>query len=72
MTKPRLTTLHRRIKELRELGEKTQEELADFVGVHKTAVSHWETGHSAPRAGAMEKVAEFLGVKVADLFREAA
>ena len=56
-----------RIAELRERRKLTQEQLASACGVDKTAVSHWETGHSAPRASRMGKVAKALGVKAGEL-----
>ncbi len=61
--------LHVRIRELRLRRELTQESLATKCGVHKTAVSHWESGHSAPRASSMHKVADALGVKVDVMLR---
>lgn len=72
MSKSKITVLHRRLKQLRKKAKKSQDDVAEVVGLHKTAVSHWENGHSAPRSGHLEKLAAFFGVKVADLFREAA
>ncbi len=72
MSKPtRVTRLHRRIKELREAAGLTQEALAIELGMHKTAISHWETGHSAPRAGDMARVAKALKVEIAALYEAA-
>ena len=42
----------------------SQEDLATAVGVDKTAVSHWETGHSRPDMSRLPAVARALGVSV--------
>ena len=62
--------LHGRIRRLRKRAEMTQEALALALGVHKTAVSHWEVGQSLPRAGTLERLAAALGVKVSELYGE--
>lgn len=38
----------------------TPEELAKRVGVHRTAVYHWEAGRTKPRAAEARKLAEIL------------
>lgn len=45
----------------------TQEQLADRVGVDKTAVSHWERGTSAPRWHREALVAAALDCTVREL-----
>ena len=67
-----MTKLHRRIRSLREAAGLTQETLAAFCSVDKTAVSHWETGKSAPRASRIGLVAKALGVSISELYGEAA
>lgn len=47
----------------------TQEELAERVGVDKTAVCHWETGLSRPDLSRVPAIAEALDVPVLDLVR---
>lgn len=39
---------------------KTQAELARFVGVSQTSVSHWCNGEVLPRANMVDKIAKFL------------
>lgn len=38
-----------RIKELREAANLTQQQLADSMGVVRSAVANWETGSSMPK-----------------------
>jgi transcriptional regulator with XRE-family HTH domain len=52
-----------RIRALREARELTQTDLAVAVGVTKTAVSAWETGHAVNiRLQTFLRVLEVLGV----------
>ena len=46
---------------------KRQEDLANFVGVHKGTVSGWTRGVSYPRADVMERISIFFGIKLSDL-----
>lgn len=61
--------IHGRIEELRKRRGLTQEQLADSVGVDKTAVSHWENRFSRPDIKHLSAVADALGVTVAELIR---
>lgn len=64
--------IHGNIAHLRSERGMSQSQLAEKCGVDETAVSHWETGHSAPKGSRLPIVAEVLGVTIDDLFREAA
>lgn len=66
--KREVTVLSRRLKELRDGLEMSQDELAEACGVDKTSVSHWELGISSPRPARMSAVAVALGVSVDELF----
>jgi transcriptional regulator with XRE-family HTH domain len=59
--------IHARIAKLREQRELTQGQLAEAVGVDKTAVSHWENGVSRPDITRLAKLASVLDVSVDDL-----
>lgn len=61
--------IHGRILELREKKGLTQEELAEAIGVDKTAVSHWENGIARPDMSRLPAVAAALGVSVDALIR---
>lgn len=59
--------IHTRISELRKLKELTLEQLADVLGIDKTAVWHWENGDSRPSADKLPELAATLGTTVAEL-----
>lgn len=51
----------------------TQDELARACGrKSKSAVCNWEAGTTSPRSKLLPKVAEALGVTIAELYGEAA
>lgn len=66
-----MTTLARRIRELRDGRGLTQQQLGDKCGVDASAVSQWESGKTAPRSRRLVLVAEALGATVADFYAEA-
>lgn len=55
------------LKTLRINAGKSQQELADAVGVTQAAVSQWESGVSSPQVGKLLVIAHFLGCTVNDL-----
>lgn len=50
----------------------TQEELAQKMGVQRTAVAMWETGKAYPRADVLIKLAKLFGCTVDGLLLEEA
>jgi repressor LexA len=46
---------------------KTQQELADFVGVSQAAISNWSQGIKLPRMDKIDKICEFFKIKRSDL-----
>jgi transcriptional regulator with XRE-family HTH domain len=56
------TLFRARFYELRELGEITQESLADRVGVSQGTVSSWLTGSKEPRLKRLTKIEQALGL----------
>lgn len=63
--RPRLKgPIHGRITELRERRALSQRDLADALGVHYTAVNHWERGMARPSVTRLAAVAKALGVTV--------
>lgn len=52
-----------RVRRYREAEGLTQQELADKAGVHRNAISRWETGYSRPTVPWLLKLSEALGVE---------
>ena len=61
----------RAIRRLRERRDESQEDFADRVGLHRTAMSALERGRTDPRLSSLERIARGLGVRVSELLREA-
>jgi len=57
-----------RIRELRRRDGRTQEELAQALGVTPQAVSRWESGGSYPDMELMPAIANLFGVSIDALF----
>lgn len=59
-----------RIAEAIDASGLAQDEVADAVGVHPSAVSHWVTGRAVPTLANLRRIASVVGVDVADLLRD--
>lgn len=46
---------------LREAADLTQQELADAIGVDRTAIAHWEAGRRNPDGKRLDAYLEALG-----------
>lgn len=57
-----------KIRELRHRDGRTQEMLADALGVTSQAVSRWESGGSYPDMELMPSIANYFGVTIDELF----
>ena len=55
------------IKAARKAAGKTQEELANDLGIGRGSVSQWETGHTFPRGKMLSRIADALDVEVRQL-----
>ena len=60
-------SIGKNIKRLRESRGLTQAELGKIAGVTDKAVSTWENGSADPRMGAVQKMADYFGVKKSDI-----
>lgn len=60
-------SIGKNIKRLRESKDMTQAELGKIAGVTDKAVSTWENGSADPRMGAIQKIADYFGVKKSDI-----
>ena len=58
------------IVNLRKQHGLTQDELAKIAGVSRGAVSQWEGGFSEPRMGAVQRMADYFGIKKSDLIED--
>lgn len=56
------------IRQLRRRAKKTQEALAEALGVTSQAVSRWESGGSYPDINLIPSIANFFGVSIDELF----
>ncbi len=64
-------SIRENIIDLRKCHGLTQDELAKIAGVSRGAVSQWEGGLSEPRMGAIQKLADYFGIKKSDLIEDA-
>jgi transcriptional regulator with XRE-family HTH domain len=60
--------LGRRIRQLRHARALTQEELAEWAGIHPTYLAGIERGERNPALENLYAIASALGVKLAELF----
>ena len=56
------------IRQLRRRDKRTQEALAEALGVTSQAVSRWESGGSYPDMNLIPSIANFFGVSIDELF----
>jgi transcriptional regulator with XRE-family HTH domain len=61
-------TIGQRIRDLRRRDGRTQEALADALGVTGQAVSRWEAGGSYPDMEIVPSIANYFGVTIDELF----
>lgn len=57
-----------KIRELRRRDGRTQEALAEAIGVTSQAVSRWESGGSYPDVEILPSIANYFGVSIDELF----
>ena len=57
-----------KIRELRRQNGRTQEALADALGVTSQAVSRWESGGSYPDMEIIPSIANYFGISIDELF----
>lgn len=59
--------LGRSLKEKRTKAKKTQQEIAQAVGVDRTLYSRWENGERVPNYKQWQALSEFFGVRLSEL-----
>ena len=60
-------SIGRNIQVLRSRHGLSQRELANIAGVSDKAVSTWELGKKVPRMGAIQKMADYFGIRKSDI-----
>lgn len=60
----------KRIQHYMEAKNKTQADLAEFMGVSQATVSNWCNGVKMPRMDKIDRICEFFGVSRTDLMAE--
>lgn len=60
--------LGEKIRSLRHRDSKTQEDLANVLGVTSQAVSRWESGGSYPDMNLIPSIANYFGITIDELF----
>lgn len=58
------------IKYLRVTHGMTQAEFGSIAGVSDKAVCTWENGQKTPRMGAIQKIADYFGIKKSDIIED--
>ena len=53
-----------------DLWGKEQKEVAEYVGVSRASFNDWVKGRNYPRIDKIEKLANYFGIKKADLIEE--
>lgn len=61
-------TLGNKIRQLRRRDQRTQEALAEALGVTSQAVSRWESGGCYPDMNLIPSIANYFGVSIDELF----
>ena len=56
--------LNEKLQELRKQKGLTQEELAEFLFVSRTAISKWESGRGYPNIDSLKAIAKFFGITI--------
>ena len=59
--------LNEKLQELRKQKNLTQEELAEFLCVSRTAISKWESGRGYPNIDSLKAIAKYFSVTVDEL-----
>ena len=63
-------SIGKNIKTLREQHNMSQEELGKIAGVTDKAVSTWENDIKIPRMGAIQRIADYFGIRKSDIIED--
>ena len=62
-----MTTLGSKIKEARKAAGKTQQQLADHLGIDRVNITQWEKDDTRPAVDRLPVIESFLGLKAGEL-----
>jgi len=57
----------RNLKKLREIENKSQQDVADAINVSQRSVSHWESGLVEPGLNKLIELSRFFDISIDDL-----
>ncbi len=60
-------TIGEKIKKARTAAEMSQQELADILGIKCAGISQWETDKRTPKISSLRRIADALGIGLAEL-----
>lgn len=63
-------SIGKNIKTLREQHNMSQEELGKIAGVTDKAVSTWENDIKIPRMGAIQRIADYFGIRKSNIIED--
>lgn len=63
-------TISRNLQKYLDKNNRTQQELAEFIGVSQATVSNWCKGTKMPRMSKVDMICGFLGINRSDLMNE--
>lgn len=66
-----MSTIGDNIRRVRTAAGLTQEEFGRIAGVSNMAVSQWENGRAVPRMGAVQAIADYLGINKGEIIDDA-
>ena len=65
-----MTVINQNLRKLRESNSFTQQQLADYLGINRSAYSNYELGERQPPLEVLEKAANLFGCELSLFFEE--
>lgn len=65
-----MMTTGKKIKNMREIANLSQIELAEKIGITQSAISHLENGDISPSIATLQKIANSLNCSITELLNE--
>ena len=58
------------LRKIRESKDKSQQEVADYLGVERKTYGNWETGVTKVNSSILQQLAEFFKVDIKEFFKD--